>query len=51
MKKKTVDITEDQEEWLQENHINFSSWVREELRNFMKEQKLNEKRKQAVESE
>jgi Arc/MetJ-type ribon-helix-helix transcriptional regulator len=48
MKKKTVDITEEQEEWLQENHINFSSLVREELRKIMKEQKFNEERKQAL---
>lgn len=49
MKKKTVDIKDDQEEWLQENHINFSSWVREELAKFIKEQKLDGKREEALE--
>lgn len=51
MKKKTVDITEDQEEWLQENAINFSQWVRQELRKEMKEQTFNEKREEALESQ
>jgi len=31
VRKKSVDITEEHEEWLEENAINFSKWVRGQL--------------------
>ncbi|WP_269764018.1 hypothetical protein [Natronomonas pharaonis] len=31
MKRKTITIREDQEEWIQENHLNLSSFVQEQL--------------------
>jgi len=31
VRKKSVDITEEHEEWLEENPINFSKWVRGQL--------------------
>jgi len=31
MEKKTVDITEDQATWIDENAINFSKWVRQKV--------------------
>jgi hypothetical protein len=30
-KRKTISIREDQEEWIQENHLNLSSFVQEKL--------------------
>ncbi|CAI48949.1 uncharacterized protein NP_1716A [Natronomonas pharaonis DSM 2160] len=31
VKRKTITIREDQEEWIQENHLNLSSFVQEQL--------------------
>ena len=31
VKRKTITIREDQEEWIQENHLNLSSFVQEKL--------------------
>jgi hypothetical protein len=31
VKRKTITIREDQEEWVQENHLNLSSFVQEQL--------------------
>lgn len=31
MPKKTVDINEEHETWIEENAINFSKWVRKQL--------------------
>jgi len=35
MIKKTVDITDEHDEWLEENAINFSKWVRQRLNETM----------------
>lgn len=31
VKRKTITIREEQDEWIQENHLNLSSFVREQL--------------------
>jgi hypothetical protein len=31
VKRKTITIREDQEEWIQDNHLNLSSFVQEKL--------------------
>ena len=37
VKRKTITIKEDQEEWVQENHLNLSSFVQEQLDKFIEE--------------
>ncbi|MEF8814819.1 MAG: hypothetical protein V5A55_13520 [Halovenus sp.] len=37
MKRKTITIREDQEEWIQENHLNLSSFVQEKLDELIEE--------------
>jgi hypothetical protein len=36
-KRKTISIREDQEEWIQENHLNLSSFVQEKLDELIEE--------------
>jgi hypothetical protein len=35
VKRKTITIKEDQEEWVQENHLTLSSFVQEQLDEFI----------------
>jgi hypothetical protein len=35
VQKKTITIKEEQEEWVQENHLNLSSFVQEQLDEFI----------------
>jgi hypothetical protein len=37
VKRKTITIREDQEEWIQENHLNLSSFVQEQLDELIEE--------------
>ena len=37
VKRKTITIREDQEEWIQENHLNLSSFVQEKLDELIEE--------------
>ncbi|WP_459825808.1 hypothetical protein [Halorubrum luteum] len=37
MRRKTITIREDQEEWIQENHLNLSSFVQEQLDELIEE--------------
>jgi hypothetical protein len=37
VKRKTITIREDQEEWIQENHLNLSSFVQEQLDKLIEE--------------
>ena len=37
VKRKTITIREDQEEWIQDNHLNLSSFVQEKLDELIKE--------------
>ena len=36
-KRKTISIREDQEEWIQDNHLNLSSFVQEKLDELIEE--------------
>ena len=40
VKRKTITIREDQEEWIQENHLNLSSFIREQLDELIEERDL-----------
>jgi len=37
VKRKTITIREDQEEWIQENHLNLSSFVQKKLDELIEE--------------
>jgi hypothetical protein len=37
VKRKTITIREDQEEWIQENHLNLSSFIQEQLDELIEE--------------
>ena len=37
VRRKTITIREDQEEWIQENHLNLSSFVQEQLDELIEE--------------
>ncbi len=37
VKRKTITIREDQEEWIQDNHLNLSSFVQEQLDELIEE--------------
>jgi hypothetical protein len=37
VKRKTITIREDQEEWIQDNHLNLSSFVQEKLDTLIEE--------------
>jgi len=37
VKRKTITIREDQEEWIQDNHLNLSSFVQEKLDELIEE--------------
>ncbi|QSG04859.1 hypothetical protein [Halapricum desulfuricans] len=37
MKRKTITIREDQEEWIQDNHLNLSSFIQEQLDELIEE--------------
>ncbi|QSG09446.1 Uncharacterized protein HSR122_2062 [Halapricum desulfuricans] len=40
MKRKTITIRKDQEEWIQENHLNLSSFIQEQLDERIEERDL-----------
>lgn len=37
VKRKTINIREDQDEWIQKNHLNLSSFIREKLDELIEE--------------
>jgi len=37
VKRKTITIREDQDEWIEENHLNLSSFIREQLDELIEE--------------
>ena len=37
VKRKTITIREDQEEWIQDNHLNLSSFIQEQLDELIEE--------------
>lgn len=48
MKQKTVTIHEDQNEWIEENHLNLSSFIREQLEGLIEEKSRPERDRETV---